>query len=94
MEKEKEFNLNRAMVLRIIKDNEPIAIHQLEDKLKNKIPRSTIVYNIGQLKLRGLIVEEKRKTLGSPVYLQTTNKAEYILKIELKILKLLNATLK
>lgn len=88
METDKKFNLNRARILREIKDNQPVAIHQLVEKLK-PLPRSTIVYNLDQLKLRGLISYKKKKELGSPVYIEATDKAQPLLKTELKVLELL-----
>lgn len=81
VEKEKGISLNRALVLTSIDKNEPIAIHELQEKLK--IPRTTLIHHLEQLKKRGLIIEKTskdikdKKEIGSPVYL-TTNKANPI----------------
>lgn len=90
MRKPNKLSLSRAIILRTISDKEPIAIHEIQKE--TDLPRSTIVYYLGQLKIAGLIEEKssedikKEKELGSPVYL-TTNKTNPALKLELAAAK-------
>ena len=81
------FSLNRARVLRMIKDKEPITIHELARLIG--LPRSTLIHHLEQLKKKKLIKEKNSKEIkdtkeiGSPVYL-TTNNANPLLNPTLK----------
>jgi len=88
MIKDKSLSITRARVLSCIKKNEPIPIYEIVEKLK--LPRSTIIHHLEQLKIRKLILEKSaksingKKELGSPIYL-ITNKKNSLLNEMLKI---------
>lgn len=78
MKNKKVPSLSRAIVLSEIAKNSPVAIHTLQ-KL-TKLPRSTLIHHLEQLKFDNLILEKNaleiyhKKKIGSPIYL-ITNKA-------------------
>lgn len=95
MERQDGWNITRAKILRVVKDNEPISIKDLQ--FKTKIPRTTLYHHLTQLKKRKLLTEKTDKEakgkyeVGHPVYI-TTNKAnpltEKTLDLMLKMEKL------
>jgi len=71
-----EWSFKRAQILRTIKDNEPINITSLCEKV-NISKGNTIYRYLKELEFRGLISTKKEKgTRGEPTLLMTTKKAK------------------